>query len=141
MEKEKSRSLDIFKPLIIFKKTLLWWKMKPEYVIENWSVVNVYGDGKRLMGDIQNHPRCTPGRLHATSLIVRWLSENKVETRNSIYHLGKIGDWYKQFMEITERDKNKNDASGRSTGKIAERRISGGDIKADATEGARHPFL
>ena len=79
--------------------------MKPEYRIEKWSVVT-YGARKHLMGHIQNHPNCTTGKLHLTSPIVQWISDDVVETRNSIYRLGEVEKWYSQLKGIMERVKN-----------------------------------
>ena len=79
--------------------------MKPEYRIEKWAVVT-YGTRKHLMGQIQDHPNCTPGKLHVTSQIVRWISDDVVETRNSIYRLGEVEKWYSQLKGIMERVKN-----------------------------------
>jgi hypothetical protein len=79
--------------------------MKPEYEIEDWCIVNrsyryvdfVSPANAYLMGHIKDHPNCTPGKLHITSRIVTVHSDDVIETRNSIYRLGKIREHYKKF--------------------------------------------
>jgi hypothetical protein len=84
--------------------------MKPEYRIEKWSIIDGYfGPGKHLLGHIQGHPRCTPGKLHVTSRIVRIIDDDVMETENSIYHLGEVDGWFKQFERI-KRGEIKNNS-------------------------------
>jgi hypothetical protein len=71
--------------------------MKPEYQIEEWAIVDSAWRIKQatdngrlfLIGKIQDHPNCTNGRVQKTSPIVRMLEPNVIETKNSIYKLGK----------------------------------------------------
>jgi hypothetical protein len=79
--------------------------MKPEYKIEKWAVVTLSGR-KYLVGQIQGHPNCTPGKQHITSPIVKHHSDTLVETKNSMYHLGEPDEWVKQFAKVMSYAKN-----------------------------------
>lgn len=69
--------------------------MKPEIKIENWYFASTTDGRKALCGEVSEHPKLTMymGIDHfiQTSLVLKFEPENNfVETKNSIYILGKM---------------------------------------------------
>jgi hypothetical protein len=76
---------------------------KPLVIIENWAVVQKavplsYEElqpGKRLIGKVVGHRVLPNAEYIYTSPIVRVdINEGRVETRNTVYRLGKPSDAY-----------------------------------------------
>jgi len=63
-------------------------KFKPEVIIDQWEIVD-----NRLHGIVLNHPRFEKGtRVVTSSIVTRQGGDqvgDKVETKNTIYLLGK----------------------------------------------------
>jgi hypothetical protein len=81
---------------------------KPFVRLENWAVVEEklalrYEElkpGERLMGNILGDARAPDGTLIYTSIILRVdIPNGVVETRNTLYHLGKTSEAYKHWEQ------------------------------------------
>jgi len=84
---------------------------KPLVTIENWAVVQRavtlsalnYGElqpGKHLMGKVVGHTALANGECVYTSPILRVdVNKGQVETRNTVYQLGKPTDGYRSWEQ------------------------------------------
>lgn len=79
---------------------------KPLVTIENWAVVQravalSYEElqpGRRLIGKVTDHKTFTNAEFIYTSPIVSVdVNEGRVETRNTVYRLGKPSDAYRTW--------------------------------------------
>jgi hypothetical protein len=79
---------------------------KPLVTIENWAVVQravalnyqELQPGKRLIGKVAGHKVLTNAEFIYTSPIVSVdINEGRVETRNTVYQLGKPSDAYRSW--------------------------------------------
>jgi hypothetical protein len=81
---------------------------KPKVTIDNWAVIQRRSDlryeelqpGSRLMGVVFGHSDLPDTEFICTSPIVRVdASQGLVETRNTLYQLGRISDGYKVWEQ------------------------------------------
>lgn len=62
---------------------------KPHVCIDQWEIINYWGNGDRLRGIVRNHPYIPDGEIVITSSIVNYdPSGCWIETLSTIYILG-----------------------------------------------------
>ncbi|MGA8530614.1 MAG: hypothetical protein WB622_12930 [Acidobacteriaceae bacterium] len=79
--------------------------------IENWAVVSsvIYDGfcelepGRRLTGDVLAHTHLRNGLIYTSAILDVDRRRGFVETRNTIYELGRVNPEYEQWREAREK--------------------------------------